>query len=283
VFLLTLLLGGFHLEAQAQRLTGTVLDDATHAPIPFATVGVVQQALGTVADEAGQFSFDPGAAAPTAEVVVTGVGYAPFRLTVAALRNRSAPIELHLLAVELPTATVQGRHLTERLLGRDERGGLAQLSFTSTQDDGSLDDIGREAGAILRMPKGGYELETLHFYVEHNDFDHLKLRLNLYRVRDGEPDSLLLPQDIRFDLTAQQAGWITVDLRPYHVYLTERRVAATLQWLSAEPTNVKGNFIGIPAAFPSVGHEVVYRQKSQARWTTFRANLSLYFTAQCDE
>jgi hypothetical protein len=280
LFLLTFLLGCFHL-AQAQRLTGTVLDDATHAPIPFATVGVVQQALGTVADEAGRFSFDPGAAAPTAEVVVTGVGYAPVRLTVAALRSRVTPIELHLLAVELPTARVLGRRLTERVIGRDERGGLAQLSFTSTHDEGSVDDIGREAGAVLRLPKGGCALETLHFYVERNDFDQLKLRLNLYRVRDGQPDSLLLPQDIRFDLTAQQAGWIAVDLRPYHLYLTERHVAATLQWLTAMPTHVEGHFISLPAAFPSVGHAVVYRQKSQAQWSRFRANLSLYFTAQC--
>ena len=66
-FLACLLLGYSNAYAQTILLQGTVLDQQTQAPVPFATLGIRNKPYGSVADEQGTFRFTVPATALAAE------------------------------------------------------------------------------------------------------------------------------------------------------------------------------------------------------------------------
>lgn len=264
--------------AFGQRLSGTVRDATTNAPIPFASVGVVGQNVGTVADERGQYTFDPAGTEGTAVVRISCIGFTTVQLPLNELKTRGT-VMLQPQAHELPTATVKARKLKRYVIGRNATGGAARVIFKLDDTTTVADRVGREAGTIMRLPGNCY-LETLRFYVNQNDFRRIKFRLNIYAVKGGEPDTLLVERDVRFDVVDQQTGWIVVDLTPYHLRFDQKQVAVTLQWLTAEGTTPNAIF-QMPAAFPAFGHKIIYREKSQSEWNGFPASLSINFTAEC--
>jgi hypothetical protein len=77
LLLVLLVLMSFSGLAQNSLLKGQVLDETTQQAVAFATLGVKDQAIGSVADTNGQFSFTvPDAAAAAAgQVLVSCLGY----------------------------------------------------------------------------------------------------------------------------------------------------------------------------------------------------------------
>ena len=60
----------------------------------------------------------------------------------------------------------------------------------------------------------------------------------------------------------------------------DQTVAAGFQWLQGEKLPIKyGQFSG-PGIFPSVGHRVLVREKSEAEWRSFPVNVSMYLAVQ---
>ncbi|MBC7448564.1 MAG: TonB-dependent receptor [Hymenobacteraceae bacterium] len=88
-FLLLLLCFGLPWLSRAQAVTGTLRDDASGAPVPFATVRLLRSEAadsslvqGTQTTEAGDFRFD-GLAPGAYGLRVSVIGYQPLRRTVA--------------------------------------------------------------------------------------------------------------------------------------------------------------------------------------------------------
>jgi pimeloyl-ACP methyl ester carboxylesterase len=77
----------------------------------------------------------------------------------------------------------------------------------------------------------------------------------------------------------QPHGWVTLDLRPYHLGLQGLdQVAVTLQWLQSEAIPGQTKAFGL-AAFPTPGHSILFREKSQDQWREVKpGQLSLYLT-----
>lgn len=120
-----------------------------------------------------------------------------------------------------------------------------------------------------------------NFNIKTNYFSLVKFRLNIYDVENDLPNNLLLKDDIIFDVKDEQLGWVKIDLKKYNILLEgKNKVAVTLQWIESKQAR-KRNFFSIPLSYPSIGHTLVYRNKSQAEWKAHNGNLSMYFTADC--
>ena len=275
------------LPALAQQLTGRVLAASSGKPVAFATIGVKGQALGSTADERGYFAFAVPATLPSADsVVISCVGFRSLRLTVGQLRGPESVWRL--LPQTQTLGEVQVRHpkLKPAILGRNAKGGMAY--WTTKIRDSTLtvasDERGWEVATVLPVRRSCY-VDSFRFYVSQNDFKPVRFRFVLYELTNDRPTRQLLTDDIQFTLPSRQTGWVSLDLRAYNLQLRKgQTVAAGIQWLQGEKLDPKGGpksgALSGPGAFPSVGHRVLVRDKSEAEWRSLPVNVSMYLAVQ---
>ena len=278
LLLFAFLLPDFPAQAQNRQLEGLVLSQTDATPVPFATLGIRHQPLGSVADAQGRFRFAvPAATADTAHLIVSCVGYEPATVAVGAFRTGGQRISLRPAPVSLGGVTVRPGRVKTKTFGRT---GAATFMTAAlyTEPDLIRDELAKEQGTILRLDRECL-LRDVNFHVAFNRFAQVRFRLNLYSVTAGRPDQPLLHQDITFAVT-QPRGWVKIDLRPYHLLLRGHRdVAVTLQWLQSEAIPGARKAFAL-SAVPAPGSGILFRDKSQDRWREVRpGRLSLYLTA----
>ena len=138
--------------------------------------------------------------------------------------------------------------------------------------------LGRELGPLLKI-RHPVRLETFQLFTSGRDFKTVTFRLNIYAIRNGEPQNTLLRQDIIFTVNGQQRGWTKLDLRPYAITLAgPQEVVATVEWLSSVEGRPKSRFLDVPCHL-SAFHTTFRRDKSGQDWQKYGANPSFYFTA----
>ncbi|UOR07044.1 carboxypeptidase-like regulatory domain-containing protein [Hymenobacter aerilatus] len=267
-----------------QAPTPSITNAATHAAVPYASVGVKGKPIGTVADAQGH--FDPqhlAAAAPSDTVVFSCVGYQPFKLLAADLPRHSA-IKLTPQAQTLGEVHVRANSWKRHRLGRDGSWGFTYYNFHLATDKSPANIPGREVGTILHIKPGSY-LEDAHVYFGSRNYKNLRFRLNVRTLdADDHPATSLLTQDVQMTIPDDApAGWQHIDLKPYQVCVGDnKRIAVTLEWLDGLETRDRAdknqwNVLLIPAAL-SATHRMVFREKSEDQWQVQPINLSLYVT-----
>lgn len=263
--------------AQNRVLEGIVLDQVTQRPVPFATVGVPAQPLGTAANEAGAFRLVLPATTSPAAVVVSSVGYEAATVSLATWPAGPQTIRLHAVRVSLGEVVVRGGKVKTKTFGRTGASTF-MVARMYTEPDLVSDELAKEQGTIV--PVDPYcVLRDVNFFVAFNRFHSVTFRLQLYSVRQGLPDRPLLRRNIFVEVT-QPRGWVRVDLQADSLVLRGlEEVAVTLQWVRSEAPEGSQKAFGI-AAVPTPGHSILFRDKSQAPWRAVKpGNLSLYLTA----
>lgn len=267
--------------AAPQQPQPLVTDAATGAPIPYASVGVQNKPIGTVADDLGHFATEPlAAAAPTDTLVVSCVGYQPFKLVARDLSGLRE-VKLRPQVQALQEVRVRAAGWKQHTIGRDGAWGITFYNFHLASDKDPARKLGREVGTILHVQPGSF-VEDAHVYIGSNTFQNLRFRLNV-RALDAEdhPAASLLAQDVQFTVATGATGWQHINLKPYDVYVGQHeRIAITIEWLDGAPSEKKEWYsLTIPAAL-SATHRMVFRDKSEDTWKVQPVNLSLYITAR---
>ena len=173
----------------------------------------------------------------------------------------------------------------EKPIGRANSFGLVQTPFFTSREFVD-DELGREVGTMLKLPKGTCRLIDANIYVAPNPYAGIKLRLMIYSVNEqGLPHEALLNQDILLDLAYQQTGWNKIDLSPYHlIFDGGTELAVCFQWIQSElPTDLrlKHIWVGIPCAYPSPGNSMIRRASSQDVWTAIHGTKpSIFLTVE---
>lgn len=279
--LLPILFPALLLFGQAQPNTRpTIVDAATGAAIPYASLGVQNQAIGTVADGNGRFSAEPlHAAAASDTVVVSCIGFQSRKVTLSELKSL---MEIKLLPQPqaLNEVVVSSKGWTRHRIGRDGSWGITFYNFHLATDKTPASKLGREVGTILHI-KPGSVVEDAHFYMGRNHFTGVKFRLNVRALdADDHPAEALLTRDVVLGIADDASGWQHIDLKPYEVNVgPHNRVAVTLEWVAGSQTNSEEwASLLVPAAL-SATHRMVFRDKSEDQWKVQPVNLSLYVTA----
>lgn len=203
-------------------LTGQVLDQSTHKPLGFVSVGVVRQPFGTVADKRGSFWLDLPASYDADSVRFSLIGYASRTLRVADLRSLvlAGPLLLRTQTVPLATARVTAAGLKRRVLGN------STLQTTMRIDGFAANTAGNQMGQRIAIKHPAF-LEEMSLSICDNSYDSLFFRLNVYRLQRDYPAENILPAAIYFRVSRQQAKErIHLNLRRYRLYLTEDVVVA---------------------------------------------------------
>ncbi|HEY4652073.1 MAG TPA: carboxypeptidase-like regulatory domain-containing protein [Pontibacter sp.] len=279
--LVVLLCSPLALLAQTIVVKGSVRNAATGEPIAYASVGVLGKEYGTVADAEGRFNFSVPSANIRASdsVIISSLGFEKAALKLSGVENKNLDVKLKPSAVELSEVAVRPVKLKSKVLGKNDREYFTHAVFFSRNDE--LDDkLGGEMGNILNL-NGACFLNDFNFYVTFNEFESVKLRLNMYAVRDDMPAEPLLQDNIIVEVKKGQKGWIQQDLRKYNIHVDQlERVAVTLQWVESKIANKESKFFGFSTAV-SATKRGVRRDKSEASWKKENTYHSMYLNADC--
>ena len=255
-------------SAVAQKIIaeGSVIDDQSHQPVPFATLGFKGKNIGTVADDNGRFriSFDDSLIEPNEAIIISSVGYNTISIPIVKFKNGKQEISLTPLSTTLKVVTIKPNLYKTKVFGRTGNSTIMTANMF-TERDLTNDNLGKEQAAILSIDKHCY-LRDFNMLVVFNRFQSVKFRLNLYSVKDGQPDELIFNKDILFDVT-QKNGWKKVDLTPYDIYLDGyKEIAVAIQWVkSIKIDTVARSAFGVSVT-PVPFHAMYFRNKSQANW-----------------
>ncbi|SFW13606.1 carboxypeptidase-like regulatory domain-containing protein [Chitinophaga sancti] len=210
----------------AQMLKGTMYDAQTGEVIPYASAGVKNRSRGGIADRNGEYTIKLSGLAPTDSLVFSHIGYATliFRVsdidTAGRLDVKLVPRATSLSEV---TVSVQREML---MLGSDK----ASSRYTGWGDYSS--SRGRTRGLQLTPDKLPFKAVTFACRMKEMTFDSVKMRLNILGKVKGEPHlQQILQQNIYFNIY-KDAKWVTVDLTPYKIVLTDTVVLA-VEWVDA--------------------------------------------------
>lgn len=281
LYLLFFLLStSFSLNAQV-KVQGKVTDSKTQASLPFATIGIKNKGVGTVTDENGQFNFEIPAdsVGKNDNLIISSVGYKQTEVGILDFSRGFQTITLTPAVVALNEVTVRPIKFKTKVFGRTGRSAIMSTRMITERNHVS-DDLGKEIGTVLDIDKD-CQLKDFNLFVIFNHFKFVKFRLNIYSVKNDLPDTLLINDNITFDVQQGRQTWVNVDLTKYNIYLKDTdKIAVTIQWLKSETGDDPKKSFNV-AAVPSSSKSILFRDKSQSQWLKVGGNLSFNVTADC--
>ncbi|MCC2547839.1 carboxypeptidase-like regulatory domain-containing protein [Hymenobacter sp. BT175] len=213
--LLALLIFPALARAQSGRLAGQVVDQSTQAPISYASVGVLRQPLGTVADDQGRFSLDLAAGFENDSLRISLLGYAPLTIRIADLRRQlqqsGGKVRLQPAPTRLAEVRVRPGKTRRRVVGNSSSSNNVTAAFV-------INRLGNQIGQGMRLKRLS-AVEQVSFHVAECTYDSLFYRVNVYQVQKDQPVKSLLTKPVYVRvLKGQIEDRLVVDLRPYNVW-----------------------------------------------------------------
>ena len=118
--------------------------------------------------------------------------------------------------------------------------------------------LGNEIGEIIKIKKSPTYLKRFNASINETTDDSVKLRLNIYSVKDGLPDKNLLQQNI-FVMVKKNQDKITIDLEPYHI-MVDDNFFISLEWIQDTPGH------GVKFSASLLSSPIIARTTSQDKW-----------------
>lgn len=257
---------------------GTVTDEENKMPLAYVNIGVLHHAVGTVSKENGDFHLAIGQDLANEIVQVSLVGYETQRIPVKDLlqkKDTAYQIKLSKSNIQLNEVVVSAKQLQEQTEGRQEIGGMFEVTFNESKQEASA-KLGTEIGTKVKSKKYPAFLKDFNWYLNSNNFDKIKFRINLYSLKNNLPDTLLLNEEIYVEVENFKTGWNKINLEPYNISV-DADFAITLQWVDHELKAQKNPKIWIPGTLTPF-HTVYLRDGSQDKWIRLKGNISYYLT-----
>ena len=266
------------LKAQV-KVQGQIIDVDTKKAIPFATIGVKNRIIGTVADSAGKFQlqFSLDSIGSNNPIIVSCIGYNSLQINSPNLEETQQIVALSPSVTLLNQVAVKPPKFKVKTFGRTGSSAFMSTKMISEHNHTS-DELGKEIGTVINIDKN-CRLTAFNMHVIFNHFNNVKFRLNIYSVKNGLPDTLIIKDNILLDVGHVRQKWINVDLTKYQIYLEgHEKVAVAIQWLKSTAGDDPKKSFNI-AAVPAIGHQILFRDKSQSTRLKVNGNLSMNFTA----
>ncbi len=237
-------------------LVGQVIDADTEEPLPYVNIGLLNQNIGTVTDEAGYFELEvPGNGYADATLRFSMIGFEPQDFTLQEYRDQkilTIPLKEKATALEEVVLTTKKNKYQTKILGNKTTSQLIYAAFTTNK-------LGNEMGFLVRGRKNPMILKKFNVSLVENDYGPIRFRLNFYDLKEGLPNETLLNENIIVE-TDIQSGIVSKDLTPYEIVIDQDFFVA-IEWiedLGPGKLFFSGGFFGSP---------LIAREVSQGTWS----------------
>ncbi|MBB6236919.1 pimeloyl-ACP methyl ester carboxylesterase [Pedobacter sp. AK013] len=259
-------------RAQSQELPGETINALTGLPVPFVSIGIKNKAIGTVSDSLGRYilSYRQDEISKTDSLIFSAIGFHTVKMDLEQFLSGNKTIMLKELPLQLKTVKIKAEVRKMKSYGRWSANLVFFPAMYKTIPKFS-DEKGREQATILKIGPDVY-LRKLNFGINRRHFKRIKLRLNVYGIKNGIPDHSLLDKDVVFDVSGSSEQGMpkvqTIDLRPYQIEIKGRKeiaVSLSILELQSLPGDTSRQAFFIPS-FPNPLRSSLYRMKSEATW-----------------
>ena len=235
-----------------------VVDAQTNAPIPYANVGFIEKAIGTVTNEEGHMTleFDENRIVDKDIIQFSVVGYVTEQYSFEQLIEKFQKGNVVSLTKEiysLDEVIVKSRWGKEVPLGSKDRTDKL-LAYWKDKDA-----LGGEIAGFIKTPRGPHKLFELSFNVVENISDSVKIRVNVYDYDKRYPGKKLLSEPIYHTITSNQ-GIEKVNLSPANIVVNSDFV------ISIELIEVYGGELGLAISQSVSTNRSFLRYVSQDKW-----------------
>lgn len=254
----------FAYPALARTLKGSVVDKATGIPIAYANVGIIGKDLGTATNDAGLFSFDVPESMLADTLMISMIGYEPFKVNAAQYGQSQETMVVRLAAAAqiLDEVVVRSRTYKQRRLGNNIKGRSVKAGF-------SENILGNEMGTLMKIKRKPTFIDSVRFDIAFSTYDTVFFRLNVYEKTDKQFRNILKePIYIKIAQTAMKES-IVIDLRDKNL-IVENNFLVTLEMvkdLGPGKLQFCANLIGNSATY--------FRSTSQASWKKIAPGVSI--------
>ncbi|MGZ3930347.1 MAG: carboxypeptidase-like regulatory domain-containing protein [Bacteroidia bacterium] len=226
----------------SQTISGTIIDQTTNAPVPFASVGFAGKHTGTLGDEQGRFEFRPPAISDTDSLKITAIGYTTLTVSKSELAGwQNKTVYLKPAAYNLAEIKVKPKNVKYKTLGTSAYSKKNCTAFIGENSNWK----GEQVSILAGNKEGAYVyIEEFAFYIIKNEYhDSLKFRLMLYTVNaSGFPGPTFLEKPVVFKTLVKQ-GEVRIDLRQYNIN-TSGNFFISLECLEEKMESAKFCFAG---------------------------------------
>ncbi len=263
---------GNNARAQSNILKGVTLDGQSGLPLPYVSIGIKNKPIGTVSDSIGQYSLSylPADIAERDSIFFSAVGYKRVKMDWNSFLRTERIIKLNESPQILEMVDIKAKPGQVKSYGRSN----ASIVFFPAMYKNipkHSDEKGREQATVLKIDQNVF-LKKLSFKINRRTFRKIKVRMNIYSVKEGLPDQSILHKDVVFDIEGTTETGMpntqSVDLRPYEINIQGRKeIAVSLAILDLEPLpgeSTQSAFF-IPS-FPGPLRSSLYRIKGEAPW-----------------
>lgn len=262
--------------ALSATISGTVLDRATNAPIPYASVIVTGKQNQVQTNGAGRFSVSV-AGAEGGSISVSSVGYIPRTFAIADLLKQQEggggvklfllPKHEHLSEVEV---MARSRKWKSRKVGYHIDEGTTFHHEISPSDTIPEGRAGQEIGSRIILKKQPALVQSVSFGLTGSGVAKVEVGIRLYALKNNLPHQTLHPEPIVVAIPPHHTGWITVNLEKYGITLQED-FALVIEWLTETNKLNDSSLMGF-ATVPK-GQVTYYRESAQKPWQILNSTL----------
>lgn len=233
--------------------------DQNKQAIPYVNIGIVGKGIGTVSDFEGNFKLSLPDSLNNQILRFSCIGFKPVTSTVIAFKSRfntgNASIIMEENIFSLNQVVVKPKVFKTKILGNENNSKAAVAGFVTN-------DLGSELGVIMHIKKAPTFIEKININLAYNSIGKIKFRMNIYNMKHGEPDSIILTQPI-IVVTEQKTGILTVDMKPYNVSVTSDFLVS-LEWIENYGNENLRFCTGL------LNNNCLYRKTSQDAWHNAR-------------
>jgi len=238
---------------QAQIVSGWVKDAKTGEILPYVNVGIIGKTIGTVSNATGNYRLTLNNNASDS-LRFSMIGYKPQAFVIKDLVTHQGDLNISLVpdVKQLNEVKVTNRKWKTAVLGNTTKSQSTSAGFHNNA-------LGHEIGIIIKIKRSPTWLKRFNASIVKNDLDSVKMRLNVYSIKDGMPEKNLLHDNIFVTVVKGQKA-IDVDLSQYNI-MVEDKFFIGLEWIKTEPGH--GLMFSAALFFSS---PIISRETSQASW-----------------
>ena len=270
--LFAFLLGFSNFITAQNSYSGSVYEENSTTPIPYAIVKVQHKNIGIVSNESGKFNLSNQGIDAGDSIIVTCLGYKPKFFSVRGWKNE---MSIYMIPdpIQLSDAIVSAKRAKETKIGINNGGTKSLFIPLFTKKEFSTDNlIGREIGTIFNIEKN-CSINGIHIYVASNKYDSIKMRAIFYSVENGLPKDIIVNRDIIFSVS-EKNGWVNIDISQHKIQFNKgQQIALTLMTL--DETN-KDQFFIYAKMLSKNG--LLRRDNALGNWKKSKGGMSVYIS-----
>lgn len=235
----------------ASVITGNVFDSKSKEALAYVNIGIADKGIGTVSDINGNFSINLPDSLDNQLLKFSYIGYKNRSFTVADFKKNSTAIALEENIFSLKQVVIKPKVYKTKILGNKNNNKSAMAGFKSN-------DLGSELGTIMKIKKSPTLIENVNFNIASNEIENVKFRVNIYSMKNGRPDSIILNEPIYIS-TSLKSGTLTIDMKKYNLWV-ETDFMVSLEWIENYETTKLYFCVGL------MDSNSLWRKTSQDKW-----------------